>query len=725
MLTSLFLLLGMFSLNTARTTLVIEAEQGKEPLIVYHGSREAAPADIATVRASGAKPQRAYPVYDMRVGELAIGNPAYALAVTQSDGAFTLDLAIENASVRRWENGEILEVVSRDKYYPVTVKNCWKSYEKEDLFETWVEITNGGKKDISLRRYYSGVLPIHKGNVHVSTFGGSWGDEARMVTAPLDNGIRLVRNIDGIRNAQSSHSEAMISLDGAPQENSGRVIGAALCWGGNYDLMFSTMAKHNYHWFLAGICPDNAEYHLEPRGTFTTPALAYSFSNEGLSGVSRNFHRWGRKYRLAHGDKERKILLNSWEGVYTRVSEPVLDKMMADWSELGGELFVLDDGWFGGKYKRTPTDCALGDWVVDKEKLPHGIPGLVQSAGRKGLKFGIWIEPEMTNTKSELFEKHPDWVLRPLHHAPIYGRGGTQLILDFTNPEVQDFIFGVVDGLMKQDPGLDYIKWDCNASIGAAGSPRLKYQSHLQAEFWAGFKKTLDRIRAAYPDLTIQTCSSGGGRASWGILPWFDEFWVSDNSDACQRVYMQWTASYFYPAITMASHISAVPNHQTGRVTSMKFRIHVAMSGRLGMEMQPKDMNPEEKELVREALVQYKRIRPVVQFGDIYRLHSPYEDGKFSSLMYCSEQKDKAVFYWFRLDNDRTHHIFPAVPMAGLDPNRNYKVEELVRGSSKPCAFEGKVFSGKFLMEHGLEMPYVHAEGKTEWSSHVLYLQAQ
>ena len=725
MLKTLFLLLGVFTLNTRQTSLVLKAEQGAEAQILYYGARDAAP-DENTLSASGFQARKAYPVYDLGVGMHATGNPAYALAVTQSDGNLTLGLAVRQARLSRWEQGEILEVTSHDSYYPVCVKNFWKTYPEEDLIETWTEITNEGKKEISLRRYYSGALPLEKGDVHALTFAGQWGDEARPVPVKLDGGIHLVRNIDGIRNAQAAHAETMVGLDGVPQENSGRVIGAALCWPGNYDLMFSSTDKIECHWLLAGICPENAEYHLQPRETFTTPVLAFCFSDRGMGEVSRNFHRWGRKYRLAHGDKERKILLNSWEGVYTKVSEPVLDKMMDDWSKIGGELFVLDDGWFGGKYKRTPTDRALGDWVVDEEKLPHGISGLVQGAGRKGLKFGIWIEPEMTNTLSELYEKHPDWVLQVPHRDFLYGRGGTQLVLDMSNPEVQDFVFGVVDGLMKQDPGIDYIKWDCNASIGAYGSPKLKYQSHLQTAFWAGFARTLDRIRAAYPDLTIQACSSGGGRASWGILPWFDEFWVSDNSDAFQRIYMQWTASYFYPAIAQASHISAVPNHQTGRFTSLRYRIHVAMSGRLGMEMQPGNLRDDERDLVVQAIEQYKQIRPVVQLGDLYRLHSPFDGNKYAALMYASPEKDKAVYYWFKLDNRLSVQDIPAVPLQGLDPARNYRVSELARGGAKALPCEGKVFSGRYLMQQGIQLPQAHERwSETDWASHVLYLEAQ
>jgi len=288
-------------------------------------------------------------------------------------------------------------------------------------------------------------------------------------------------------------------------------------------------------------------------------------------------------------------------------------------------------------------------------------------------------------------------------------------------------VFSVVDDLMTENPEIDYIKWDANMSIQQYGSQYLKDQSHLYIEYHRGLAATLDRIRAKYPDVTIQACASGGGRANWGILPWFDEFWVSDNTDALQRIFMQWGTSYFFPAISMASHISATPNHTVFRTTSLKYRIDVAMSGRLGMEIQPRNMSEQEKEQCRKAISEYKKIRPVVQFGDIYRLVSPYDDHGFASMMYCSEKKDQAVFYWWRTANFYDEH-FPRVRMAGLDPDRNYKVTELDRIDLAPLKYEGKSFSGKFLMEVGLEIPPTNEPGwsqKSDWSSRVLWLTAE
>jgi alpha-galactosidase len=234
-------------------------------------------------------------------------------------------------------------------------------------------------------------------------------------------------------------------------------------------------------------------------------------------------------------------------------------------------------------------------------------------------------------------------------------------------------------------------------------------------------------VRAKYPDLTIQACASGGGRANWGVLPYFDEFWVSDNTDALQRIYMQWGTSYFFPAIAMASHISATPNHTVFRTTAMKYRIDVAMSGRLGMEIQPKNMTDDEKDLCRKAIAEYKQIRPIVQFGELYRLVSPYDKVGLASLMYVNEQKSKSVFFWWKTESFQNEHL-PRVKMAGLDASKNYKIHELNRIDLKPLDVEGKIFSGAYLMNHGLEMPYRNEpewSKKTDWSSRVLLLEAQ
>ena len=709
--------------ETKNTSLVLEVEKGQQPKYVYYGKKLNVQELKHLQRPAVFGRMEVYPAYGLNTPAEA------ALAMRHTDGNLSTHLLAEY-----YEQGEVVDegnfvtcITMKDPVYPITVTLNYKAYVEEDMIEAWTEITNGEKGTVNLTTFASAMLPIRRGDVWLSHFYGSWANEARLVEEPLTPGQKVIVNKDGTRNSHTDHGEVMFSLDGKGQENTGAVIGAAICYSGNYRLKVVT-DDTDYHYFFAGINEDNSEYHLKKGETFKTPALALSYSEQGLSGVSRNFHKWGRKYKLQHGDKERKILLNSWEGVYFDINQQGMDQMMKDIASMGGELFVMDDGWFGDKYPRKTDNSSLGDWVVDKQKLPEGIEGLLRDAKKNGVKFGIWIEPEMANTTSELYEKHPDWIVKAPKRDAVLGRGGTQVVLDLSNPKVQDFVFSIVDNLLTKYPEIDYIKWDANMAIMNHGSQYLTMndQSHLYIAYHRGLEKVCQRIRDKFPDVTIQACASGGGRANWGVLPWFDEFWVSDNTDALQRIYMQWGTSYFFPAIAMASHISATPNHTVFRTTSMKYRIDVAMSGRLGMEIQPKNMTDEEKALCRQAIKEYKQIRPIVQFGNIYRLLSPYDKKGLASLMYVNDEQSKAVWYWWKTESFQNEHL-PRVKMAGLNPSRMYKVHELNRIDLKPLDCEGKSYSGAYLMSHGLDVPFrneVDWGKKTEWASRVLYLES-
>lgn len=706
-------------ISTPNTSLVLNAPNGGELKYLYYGSK-LSETDLQHINEASNCNHTAYPVYGMNCpGEA-------ALSVKHADGNMSTQMEVVSVSTNQEKQSTLTTIHLKDKVYPFYVDVHYKAYQDVDMIETWTEISHTEKKPVYLSQFSSAYLPIRRGNVWLSHLSGSWANEGQLTQEPLQPGMTVIKNKDGVRNSHTSHAEVMFSLDGKPQENTGRVIGAALCYTGNYKLKIDT-DDSDYHQFYAGINEENSSYMLPKKEVFRTPAVALTYSDKGLSGASRNFHKWGRTYKLAHGNVVRDILLNSWEGVYFDINQKGMDQMMSDIASMGGELFVMDDGWFGNKYPRKNDSSSLGDWVTDKNKLPEGIEGLIKDAKKHGIKFGIWIEPEMANTVSELYEKHPEWILKAPQRDPVLGRGGTQVVLDLANPEVQDFVFKVVDDLMTQYPDIAYIKWDANMAIMNHGSNYLAAdkQSHMYIEYHKGFESVCQRIRAKYPDLVIQACASGGGRANYGYLPYFDEFWVSDNTDALQRIYMQWGTSYFFPAIAMASHISAAPNHQTFRTVPLKYRIDVAMSGRLGMEIQPKNMTDEEKELCRKAIADYKKIRPVVQLGDIYRLVSPYDHLGVASLMYTSPEKDKAVFYWWKTEHFVNQHL-PRVTMAGLHPGKTYRITELNRIDNQPLPFEGKVYSGAFLMENGLEIPYTHKvdyHKLNDYASRVLYLE--
>ena len=650
-------------------------------------------------------------------------NGEKALSVEMPDGNMSLDLKMDSLRRTTDGKGELLILTFTDRVYPLTVRQYFRHYAGTEVFSTWYDITNNAKKGaVKLITFASASVPFTRSNNYLTQFHGGWGSESYMTEEKLPDGQTVIADKAGLRNAFGSNPGFMISIDGKPAENAGEVFGCNLLWGGNYKTRIEASANRLN--VISGINDDTSLYSLVPGETFSTPEFVMTFSKDGKGGVSRAFHKWARLYAIANGDKLRDVLLNSWEGVYFNVNQETMDQMMGDIASLGGELFVMDDGWFGDKYPRDNDKSSLGDWMVCEKKLPQGIGGLTQSARRNGIKFGIWIEPEMANTKSELYEKHPDWVLQHTNRPLRQGRGGTQVVLDLCNPKVQDFVFGVTDKLLSENPEIAYIKWDCNADIMNYGSlylPKDK-QSELYVRYHRGLHKVLDRIRAKYPDVTIQLCASGGGRVGYGLLPWFDEFWTSDNTDAYQRLFIQWSDSHFYPAIAMASHVSASPNHQTGREVPIKFRFDVAMSGRLGMEIQPKNMSDREKEFSKRAIEAYKSIRPVIQLGDQYRLISPYDKGAMAALMYADETKDHAVLFVYRTDY-LNGQAMPKVRLDGVDENKNYRIKDLTPlNPSKPSNLNGKVVSGRVLKYAGLN---VSGSLSRPWTSLTLELTAE
>ncbi len=690
---------GAITIQTPNTQLLLHADEGGDIRMDYYGPRVCTAQELRD--AGSAFDSSALPAFgtvDM------VQLPA--IQVEHSDGDLNLELQVTNYESRNEGNATVHTFSLCDKLQSVTVRVFFKAYKEVDVIETWTEIVNGEKKAITLKRYDSGHLVLRQGDVWLTHLHGNWAAEAAPTMEPLTPGVKIIRNTDGARNAHLDAPEVMLSLDGRPQENCGRVIGAALCWSGNYELRVNTLLKKEHH-FYAGIDPQSTEYVLDPKQTFTTPSLALTYSTEGMGGVSRSFHRWARTCgKLHRGMQTGDILLNSWEGLYFDINEERMVQMMDDIARFGGELFVMDDGWFGDKYPRKDDSSSLGDWVVDKNKLPGGIKALTDAARQRGIKFGIWIEPEAVNTTSELFEQHPEWALQAKGRELKLGRGGTQLVLDMTNPKVQDFAFKIVDDLLTQYPEIAYIKWDANASIQNFGStylPQYK-QQNLYVDYHLGLAKVLERIRAKYPDVVIQDCASGGGRANYGLLPYFDEFWVSDNTDALQRVFIQWGTSYFFPANAMAAHINHCPYWNTGgRVIPVKFRCDVAMSGRLGMELQPKDMTEEERQQCTTCIADYKELRNVVQTGDLYRLLSPYDRKGVAALMYALHSE--AVLFVYKIENFYDQPL-PRIRLAGLNPEATYALKEKdVRAGQQPCALDGKRFTGRFLMDVGIEVP--------------------
>jgi alpha-galactosidase len=395
------------------------------------------------------------------------------------------------------------------------------------------------------------------------------------------------------------------------------------------------------------------------------------------------------------GNGSRYTLLNNWEATQFDFNERKLDSLFDQARLLGVDLFLLDDGWFGNKYPRNDDHAGLGDWQENKAKLPHGIGYLVKRATEKGVKFGIWMEPEMVNPKSELYEKHPDWILKLPNRPEDYFRN--QLVLDLLNPTVQEFVYKTVDDLLTHSPGLAFIKWDCNRMMTNTWSPAAGAdQSTVFIGYVQGLYSVLSRLRVKYPTLPMMLCSGGGGRTDYGALRYFTEFWPSDNTEPIERIFIQWGYSYFFPAKTIACHITS-----TGK-ESLKFKTDVAMMGRMGYDLDIARLSTKDLAFGQEAVQNYKRLSGLIWQGDQYRLVDPYHNDR-AVVLYADSGLDHAVVFAYNL-HPRYGITWPPVRLQGLDPRRQYMVREinLYPGAVSLLPENGRVLTGEYLTTVGL-----------------------
>lgn len=702
-------------LNTNNLSLVLEVDKNGTLLHRYFGQRLADPS-----------PFLSKVLY--RTSEYGTRNEAYstmggknfrepALRVTHWDGDLNTELIFRKAE-RNFDNSkdtEELVVYLKDKKYPFEVKLFYKAYWKEDVFTMHTEIINKECGDVVLHNYYSFYLPIDARKYHLTHFYGTATTEMSMEETLLTHGMKSIETRKGIRSTHSENPSFLLSLDAPMQENEGEVIAGALAWSNNFKLNFE-LDEFNTLNITAGINPYASEYHVPRNKTLTTPLMVYTYSKNGAGGASRRMHDWARKDGLYAPDEIRPVVLNSWEGVYFDFTEDRLREMIDGAATLGIELFVLDDGWFGNNYPRNNAKMGLGDWQVNKVKLPNGIDALAKYAVAKGVKFGIWIEPEMVNPQSDLAQKHPEWVVKaPGRDVP---KRREQWVLDLTNPKVQDFVFQVFDSVLSLSDDISYIKWDANRHIESVGSSWLlsDMQSHFWVDYTHGLYRVYERIRKKYPKVMIQVCSSGGGRVEYGSLKYHQDFWTSDNTDAFSRAFIQYGTNFIYPAIATGAHFSHVPNRHTKRIIPAKFRMDMAMAGRLGFEMKLTDLTGEEAEALKGSIQEYKEIRDILQFGDLYRLSSPYDDSGLYSLIYVSKDKKRAVFYAYSLKY-RGYLSTTNFKLNGLDNSKVYSVKEL--NNPKPTFWaNGKSISGDFLTKEGL-----NPNLQNIYQSIVLYLE--
>ncbi len=705
--------------TTVRQVLIpIECEQTGYYLVVdndgtvfqkYFGSRLSTPASLLPN-----DPQKTNKNTDAEAYS-AFGNGntnETALRLIHSDGNMTTLLLYDSHRVLPSQDANIVvtEVVLKDPAYPLQVTLFYTAYQKENILTCRSVIRNDETGSVRLDGLASGYLVLPPGEFFLTHFYGAWSAEMQMKEDKLSQGIKVIDSKKGVRTTQSENPSFIISVSHPAEENCGEAIIGTVAWSGNYKLSFEVDNLNRLH-ILGGRNDFLSDYPLDPGATFSSPELILAYSDCGTGEASRNLHRWARKYGIQDGTMPRPVVLNSWEGAYFSFDEQTILKMIDDAASMGVELFVLDDGWFGEKYPRNNDKAGLGDWQVNRKKLPGGLKTLIDHAHARGLGFGLWVEPEMVNPKSELAEKHPDWIVGTPNREPILMRN--QLLLDLSNPAVQEFVYNTVSGVLRENPGIAYIKWDANRHVENFGSAYLPAdrQSHFWIDYIRGLYGVYERLSEEFPDVIFQACSSGGGRADYGALKYHHEFWGSDNTDAYSRIFINWGFSQIFPSMAIGSHVSFSPNHQTKNVSSIKFRFDVAMSQRLGVELQPKLLTPEELEWTRRGIETYKRIRDVVQLGDLYRLISPYDDTDRASMMYVSEDQSKAVLFAYSL---RYHYRedYPHVRLQGLDPDKQYRVTELMPApkpgktdSTRPAIqCEGETFSGDFLMKYGIKI---------------------
>ncbi|WP_367755746.1 alpha-galactosidase [Flavobacterium sp. WC2430] len=622
-----------------------------------------------------------------------------AIQVKHADGNTSLELKYVSHKIEKIDaNSSLTSIVLKDPVYPFEVTLFYKVWPKENVIEQWTEIKHNEKKAVLLQKYASANLFFGGKNFYLTSFQGEYLKEMQPAETKLVQGMRSLDSKLGTRAMLTQSPNFMVSFGKPASENEGTVLLGQLAWSSNFKLEFEVDSNKNLR-LIAGINPFASEYLLAPNVVFKTPSLIYVLSNHGTGDASRNLHDWARKYRVLDGEGERLTLLNNWEATYFDFDENKIKDLFKDAKDLGVDMFLLDDGWFGNKYPRNGDNAGLGDWQENKKKLPSGLGYLVKEAKKEGVKFGIWIEPEMVNPKSELYEKHLDWVIRQPERPEIYYRN--QLVLDLSNPEVQDFVFGVVDDLFVKNPELAFIKWDCNATIYNAYSAYLNKkglpQSNLYVDYTKGLYKVLQRIRAKYPKVPMMLCSGGGGRGDYEFLKYFTEFWPTDDTEPLERIFVQWDYSYFFPSITTCNHVT-----DWGK-QPLKFRVDVASMGKLGFDIVASKLNPDDKTFCKQAISNYNSFKDVVWHGDMFRLVNPHEND-IAALMYVNPEKSKAVVFNYLVNNrfSITATERPVV-LNGLDPKKKYTVKEinLFPGTTSSIASD-KVYSGDFLMKAGV-----------------------
>jgi len=597
---------------------------------------------------------------------------------------------------------ETLVVYLEDASVNMAVELYYGVLEQYDLITRAVRVVNRGTAPVHLHRCASLCLDFQQGGFDFITFDGCHAQERSLNRSPLRSGVQSVGSVRGT--SSHHHNPFVILCDHGAGEDYGLCYGAALLYSGNFQAAVErTHLEHNR--FVLGIHPYHFSFPLAPGEAFTAPEAAMVCSSRGFGQMSRQFHRAIRTH-LIHDPcqgKRRPVLINNWEATeFTFDAEKLVD-IARSAAPLGIELFVMDDGWFGNR----DDDCrGLGDWFVNEAKLPGGLEALVPRLKELGMSFGIWVEPEMVNEDSGLYRAHPDWALgapgRP------QARGRSQLVLDFSRKEVRDHVYQAIRNVLDS-ADISYVKWDMNRSLTDVWSAALPAgrQGEVFHRYVLGVYELLDRMRRDYPHILIEGCTGGGGRFDAGMLYYTPQIWCSDNTDAIDRLRIQYGTSFCYPVSTMGAHASAVPNGMTGRSVPMETRGVVAMSGTFGYEMDLNETTPEEREVIKKQVAFFKEHYELIQQGDYYRLSDPFQNGPYTAWEQVSPDRREALI---SLVFTALHAASPflTLHLKGLDPRLTYQVNGQGAGP------------GDVLMNAGYPLPMVQGE----YQAMQLYLTA-
>lgn len=699
-------------ISTDNTDMILQVNNNGRLYMVYLGDKllNAADADKLDWRmntgSDGSVSTRGHEAYMASGGE-DFFEPA--LAVTHADGDKTTYLYYKDSQTRAIDGGTETIIHLADKKYPLEVTLHYAAYNRQNVIKAWSEIVHHEKSDITLWKYASTMLYFNEPSYFLTSYHSDWAREAQPVTQKLTYGKKIIDTKLGTRAAMYMQPFFELGINAPARECDGKVMLGTIGWTGNFRCTFEVDNVGGLR-VIPGINPYASDYKLKAGENFVTPEFIFTLSDDGIGEATRNLHDWARLYQLKDGKEDRMTLLNNWESTAFDFDQDKLAGVMDDAARLGVDMFLLDDGWFANKYPRNNDTTGLGDWEPNTVKLPQGIAGLTAVAKKAGVKFGIWIEPEMVSPKSQLYEKHPDWVITQPGRDIYYYRN--QLVLDLANPKVQDYVFGVADKILSDNPDVAYFKWDCNSPITNIRSPYLKdKQGNLYVDYVRGLYNVLKRLEAKYPHVPMMLCSGGGARCDYEALKYFTEFWCSDNTDPFERIYIQWNMSKFFPVKAMASHVT-----DWNKKASMKFRVDVASMCKLGFDIDVHNLSDADFNLCKQAVANYNRLKPVILDGEMYRLVSPYE-GNHAAVNYVSEDKTHAVLFAYDLHPRYKEPLFN-VKLQGLDPSLVYSVKEINLPEGQKA--ETKTYTGDYLMKIGL--PVLTA---SEGTSHVLELTAE